>query len=132
MGDLFGLQGGVPPSDDGAAGAYCNARADECSSGHVACGERIVYFRGAEYKVIGFYFVSTPSGGCELCYVLRIISDDSPARFSTETIQRDLAGSRHIALRRRGRPSTAAAETRGGPWRRGRRNPGDPPATADD
>jgi hypothetical protein len=132
MGDVFGLQGGVPPSNDGADNVYCNVRADECSSGRVACGERTVYFRGAECKVIGFYFVSTPSGSCELCYVLRIMSEDSPTGFSTEAMQRDLGGSPRMALRRRGRPSIPAAEARRAQWRRKSRLLGNPPAPADD
>jgi hypothetical protein len=132
MGDSLGLQGGVPRSDDAAGNVYCNARADECSSGHVACGERAVYFRGVEYKVVGFYVVSAPSGACDLCYILRVMSDDSAAGSSTETIRGDLAGSSDAALRRRGRPSTPPTETRRAAWRRRRRVPGGPPPVADD
>ena len=132
MGDSFGLQGGVPPSDDAAGTVYCNARADECSSGHVACGERAVYFRGAEYKVIGFYVVSTPSGACDLCYVLRVMSDDSAAGLSTGTIQGDFVGSPDAALRQRGRPSTPPTGTRRAAWRRRSRVPASPPPVADD
>ena len=132
MGDMFGLQGGVPPSDDGPGNVYCNVRADECSSGHIACGERIVYFRGAEYKVVGFYFVSSPSGGCDLCYILRVVSDDSATGFATEAIRGDLAGSPDAGVRGRRRLSAARAAARRSAWRRSSRVPGSPPSVAND
>jgi hypothetical protein len=130
MGELFGLQGGVPPSDDSPGRAYFNVRADDCSSGRVACGERIVYFRGAEYKVVGFYFVSSPSGACDLCYILRASSDDSAAGLSTKTIRGDLAGSPDAGVRER--PSTSLPVTRGSGWRRRSRVPSSPPPVTND
>ena len=132
MGDMFGLQGGVPPSDDSAGKLYCNVRADECSSGRVACGERLVYFRGAEYKVVGFYFVSSPSGACDLCYILRVSSDDSARGFSTEAIQGDFAGSPDPGIRVRGRLSTARAAARRSAWRRKSRGSDSSPPVVDD
>jgi hypothetical protein len=132
MGDLFGLQGGAPPSDDSASNVYCNVRADECSSGHIACGERIVYFRGNEYKVVGFYFVSTPSGACDLCYILRVLSDDSGNSFATEAVRGDFAGTPNAGVRRRGRLSAARAASRRSAWRGNSRDPGSLPPVADD
>ena len=132
MADLFGLQGGVPPSDDSAGKVYCNVRADECSSGHIACGERIVYFRGAEYKVVGFYFVSAPSGACDLCYILRVLSDDSPTGYATEAMRGDFAGSPDAGARRHGRLSAARASARQSGWRRRSQPPGSPPTVAND
>src|SRR5437867_7639925 len=92
VGNPFGLRGGVPPADEGAGTEYCNARADECSPGHITCGERAVYFRGTEYRVIGFYFMSAPTGGCDLCYILRAASHDYRTPFSAKPVLADFAG----------------------------------------
>jgi hypothetical protein len=127
VGNPFGLRGGVPPADEGAGTEYCNARADECSPGHITCGERAVYFRGTEYRVIGFYFMSAPTGGCDLCYILRAASHDYRTPFSAKPVLADFAGSVDGASGRRGRSSVPGPGENKAVWRQRRLVPDSSP-----
>ena len=120
MGNPFDLRGGVSPADESAGKEYCNARADECSPGHITCGERAVYFRGIEYRVIGFYFMSTPNGGCDLCYILRTASHDYRPSFSAKAVLADFAGSVGGASGRRSRSSVPGPGANKAAWRQRR------------
>jgi hypothetical protein len=98
VGNPFGLLGGFPPSDDSAGTGYCNLRAYECSSGDVTCGERAVDFRGIKDGVIGFYFMSTPTGVAAFTTSCGLPQTITRLPFGAETTLGGLCGRRLFGL----------------------------------